>query len=358
MSAADDIFDLNNMRSGDGCESSFATVVDLEIFRYVIGIISAHNLRKADLLGKSDPYVKITVGNVTQQTRVIKRNLNPTWNEQFVFNVDKACEVVFEVFDWDAHSKHDFLGSASVSYSELVSELRSNNNGSEYVKTLTLEHVEKGELDVSIRCKKIPVDWTERSLKASQKKNVEYMREIEILKREVLLLSKKLEELNEQKHVDQVQKFKSSRTQSEFRDITRLSFSKHREVFRFEILVLSALELPAHDFNGKSDPYVVVRVGEQSKQTEVMYETLEPVWSNGSFSFVVEELPSEIKFTVMDWGTFRHDELGSAEVQTTDMFGDGASVGRMNLELNLSPKGKLRVLLTYFKLVTAECYDS
>lgn len=31
--------------------------------------------------GKSDPYVKINIGNNTFKSHVIKENLNPTWNE-------------------------------------------------------------------------------------------------------------------------------------------------------------------------------------------------------------------------------------------------------------------------------------
>ena len=33
--------------------------------------------------GKSDPYVKITIGGVLFKSHVIKENLNPTWNEMY-----------------------------------------------------------------------------------------------------------------------------------------------------------------------------------------------------------------------------------------------------------------------------------
>lgn len=33
--------------------------------------------------GKSDPYVKINIGDVTFKSHVIKENLNPTWNEMY-----------------------------------------------------------------------------------------------------------------------------------------------------------------------------------------------------------------------------------------------------------------------------------
>lgn len=54
-----------------------------------IHLLEAQNLVAMDSLmggmvkGKSDPYVKITVGTTTFKSHVIKENLNPTWNEMY-----------------------------------------------------------------------------------------------------------------------------------------------------------------------------------------------------------------------------------------------------------------------------------
>lgn len=42
--------------------------------------------------GKSDPYAKIKVGEVTFKSNVVKENLNPVWNEMYQVGV-KNCTI-------------------------------------------------------------------------------------------------------------------------------------------------------------------------------------------------------------------------------------------------------------------------
>lgn len=46
-------------------------------------LIAKDNLMGGMVKGKSDPYVKITIGNNTFKSHVVKENLNPTWNEMY-----------------------------------------------------------------------------------------------------------------------------------------------------------------------------------------------------------------------------------------------------------------------------------
>ena len=89
-----------------------------------------------DVFGKSDPFVKVYVlpgAHDELKTKVIKKNLNPVFNESFQFSVsrDKTCQlykyavkvplgdvmkrtVVFQVFDWDKVSKTDGIGEVQI----------------------------------------------------------------------------------------------------------------------------------------------------------------------------------------------------------------------------------------------------
>ncbi|KAG0576152.1 hypothetical protein KC19_5G059000 [Ceratodon purpureus] len=74
-------------------------------------------LRARDLLGKdqnglSDPYVRVAIGPVQAETRIIKRDLNPEWNQVFAIGRDKIGGGALELSVWDADklSKDDFLG--------------------------------------------------------------------------------------------------------------------------------------------------------------------------------------------------------------------------------------------------------
>lgn len=80
-----------------------------------VNIIRARNLLKKDLLGTSDPYVKLSLTGEklpAKKTTIKKRNLNPEWNEHFKLIVkDPTSQVLqLEVFDWDKVGGHDRLG--------------------------------------------------------------------------------------------------------------------------------------------------------------------------------------------------------------------------------------------------------
>lgn len=64
------------------------------------------NLLKMDLLGKSDPYVKMRLSGErlpSKKTTVKMSNLNPEWNEHFKFIVKDPGTQVLELhmFDWE-----------------------------------------------------------------------------------------------------------------------------------------------------------------------------------------------------------------------------------------------------------------
>ncbi|XP_056606142.1 extended synaptotagmin-1 isoform X1 [Triplophysa dalaica] len=90
-------------------------------------LLEAQNLVAKDSLmggmvkGKSDPYVKIHIRDVTFKSHVIKENLNPTWNEMYemIMNPDPNLEVKFEVFDKDVDSD-DFLGRFKLKLGDII----------------------------------------------------------------------------------------------------------------------------------------------------------------------------------------------------------------------------------------------
>ena len=56
-----------------------------------LGIHSAADLKKADLLGKSDPYCEVTWRSTgVGDTAVISSNLNPVWEDEY-FNCNGSA---------------------------------------------------------------------------------------------------------------------------------------------------------------------------------------------------------------------------------------------------------------------------
>ena len=73
------------------------------------------------VVGTSDPYVKIRLGNQRQKSHIIYRNLNPVWNESFGFTTNSLDEpLVFKVYDHDWGSLDDFMGKAVIGLEPLA----------------------------------------------------------------------------------------------------------------------------------------------------------------------------------------------------------------------------------------------
>lgn len=71
-----------------------------------VKVIKAMNLKKKDLLGSSDPYVKLQLHDdkmQSKQTTVKKNNLNPEWNEEFslVVKDPQSQDLVLTLYDWE-----------------------------------------------------------------------------------------------------------------------------------------------------------------------------------------------------------------------------------------------------------------
>ena len=103
-----------------GCVLLCANIIDFHrALRKPVGIldvkiVKAMRLKKKDLLGSSDPYVKLklTENNLPSKTTTVKhKNLNPEWNEEFSLVVkDPNSQVIeFQVYDWEQVSHFDVL---------------------------------------------------------------------------------------------------------------------------------------------------------------------------------------------------------------------------------------------------------
>lgn len=71
-----------------------------------VKVVRAIKLLKMDLLGSSDPYVKLSLSGErlpAKKTSIKKKNLNPEWNENFKLIVkDPQSQVLnINVYDWD-----------------------------------------------------------------------------------------------------------------------------------------------------------------------------------------------------------------------------------------------------------------
>ncbi|EOY15072.1 Calcium-dependent lipid-binding (CaLB domain) family protein isoform 2 [Theobroma cacao] len=90
-----------------------------------VKVLRAMKLKKKDLLGKSDPYVKLKLTEEklsTKKTTVKHSNLNPEWNEEFNFVVKDPSTQALEinVYDWEQLGTHEKMGMNVVPLKDLT----------------------------------------------------------------------------------------------------------------------------------------------------------------------------------------------------------------------------------------------
>ncbi|XP_042508587.1 synaptotagmin-1 [Macadamia integrifolia] len=80
-----------------------------------VKVLRAMKLKKKDLIGASDPYVKMKLTEdklPSKKTTVKHKNLNPEWNEEFnmVVKDPQSQSLELNVYDWEQVGKHDKMG--------------------------------------------------------------------------------------------------------------------------------------------------------------------------------------------------------------------------------------------------------
>jgi len=129
---------LGEMMVGDGIKRDCDACGIL-----LVTIHSAHELERADIKGKGDPYARVNWSRTnsanTRVTRVVMNDLNPIWEQTFALIVSPQVlaalsstglgaksgqgeSVCVELFDSDAGSEDDFLGKARWPLREAMSD--------------------------------------------------------------------------------------------------------------------------------------------------------------------------------------------------------------------------------------------
>ncbi|XP_051132754.1 synaptotagmin-1-like [Andrographis paniculata] len=92
-----------------------------------VKVVRAMKLRKKDLLGASDPYVKLKLTESkapSKKTTVKHKNLNPEWDEDFslVVKDPETQALELSVYDWEKVGKHEKMGMNVVPLKELQAD--------------------------------------------------------------------------------------------------------------------------------------------------------------------------------------------------------------------------------------------
>ncbi|KAJ7459905.1 hypothetical protein FB451DRAFT_1271939 [Mycena latifolia] len=99
--------------------------------RIRVTLFSANGLVKRDLLGLPDPFAVLTVdGEQTNNTAIVRRTLNPSWNEHFDVVVRDSSMIAIQIFDHRKFKKRDqgFLGVINIPAAEAITAATNHND--------------------------------------------------------------------------------------------------------------------------------------------------------------------------------------------------------------------------------------
>ena len=104
------------------------TADDIYAATYTLKVLikEARGLRALDANGRSDPFVKVSVGsNKVEKTPVIKKTLSPKWDKEYTFRgitdmEARGQQLEIAVWDWDRITSNDLIGRQKWNLEDLV----------------------------------------------------------------------------------------------------------------------------------------------------------------------------------------------------------------------------------------------
>ncbi|XP_075683525.1 extended synaptotagmin-2 isoform X3 [Rhinoderma darwinii] len=255
-------------------------VSDLQIaqLRFPIpkGVLRIHFIEAQDLMwkdtymkglvkGKSDPYGVMRVGNQVFQSKVIKENLNPKWNEVYeaLIYEHPGQELEIELFDEDT-DKDDFLGNLLIDLAEVEKERVVD-------EWLSLDEATSGKLHLKL-------EWL------SPKSTTE--------------------------NLDKV--------------LTSIKADKDQanDGLSAALLILyldSARNLPSGKKMGSTpNPYVLFSLGHNVQESKVKHKTIEPVWEQTFTFFVHNPKRQDLEVEVKD--EYHQSSMGNLKIPLSQLL--------------------------------------
>ncbi|XP_022644348.1 extended synaptotagmin-2-like isoform X4 [Varroa jacobsoni] len=256
-----------------------------------IQVIEAAKLVKADIgmlgMGKSDPYVVLTVGKTEFRTQVIPSTITPRW--------DFSCEAVvhqlpgsvldIEVYDEDQSSKDDFLGRTALSIPDLAEKCTAD-------MWLKLEAVKSGQIHIR-------TEWVTLSANpADLERELEYKRS--------------------------------------------LTSNHQHSLGLIAVFLDCASALPVGSKAAEPSCQVVLSVDKEERRSTIVANSINPVWEE-TFSFLCANPDiGEVNARVLD--TKSGQCVGSASVSTARLLKEGDM--RLDEPLALKGTNNAKLMLT------------
>ncbi|GKU87302.1 hypothetical protein SLEP1_g1725 [Rubroshorea leprosula] len=296
-----------------------------------VKLVQAKDLTNKDLVGKSDPFARIFIRPLRdriKRSKTINNQLNPIWNEHFEFIVEDISTqyLNIRVYDDEGVQASEFIGCARLALKDLEPG-KVKDVWLKLIKDLEVQRDTKNRGQVHLELLYIPFSAESSVINP-------FNRDFGLTSLEKVLKSGK-------------------DGAAEASKLARTTTERKKDVIVRGVLsvtVIAAENLPAVDFMGKSDPYVVLLMKKSGTKvkTRVVNNTLNPEW-NQTFDILVEDaLHDMLILEVWDHDPFKKDKIGRCimtltrvllEGEIEDHFSlDGTESGKIHLRLKWSPQ--------------------
>ncbi|XP_053569804.1 extended synaptotagmin-2 isoform X2 [Bombina bombina] len=261
------------------------------------GVLRIHFIEAQDLMGKdtymkglvkgkSDPYGVIRVGNQVFQTKVIKENLNPKWNEVYEALVYEhpGQELEIELFDEDT-DKDDFLGSLLIDLAEVEKERVVD-------EWFTLDEATTGKLHLKL-------EWLSPKSTAAN-------------------LDQALASVRADK--DQADDGLSSALLILYLDSGR-NLPNNPLEYNHDGMKKAAVEKAIKSgkkMGSSPNPFVLFSVGHKDQQSKVKHKTIEPVWEQTFTFFIHNPKRQELQVEVKD--EYHQSSMGNLKIPLSKLL--------------------------------------
>lgn len=265
-----------------------------------VKVVRAQKLLKMDLLGTSDPYVKLSLSGerlTAKKTSIKMNNLNPEWNEYFKLTVkDPQTQVLqLHVYDWEKVGTHDKLGMQVVPLKLLAPHEKKEFSLNLFKNTNPNDiHNKKQRGKIMVELTFIP--FKEENERLSGPLDQGYIRKESIVKA-----------------------------------------AEDTPLYGAGLLVITVLG--AEDVEGKhhTNPCALIFFRGEQKKTKMIKKTRDPSWDE-EFQFMLEEPPLKDKIHIEIMSTKRRglgfrskESLGHVDINLVDVVHNG----RINEKYNL-----------------------
>ena len=90
--------------------------------------LSAAGLPKSDMLGESDPYLRVFLGDKEVRTEIIMDTSKPAWKKVVEFEVEDVAEACLYImcYDWEEYGDHQFIAMTVIHLADVVADALEN----------------------------------------------------------------------------------------------------------------------------------------------------------------------------------------------------------------------------------------